>query len=43
MLSFQYHSPVQIRFGYGTRDTLGEVAGRLGRKGFLVVDPGVAA
>ncbi|MBN1489981.1 MAG: iron-containing alcohol dehydrogenase [Phycisphaerae bacterium] len=43
MFSFQYHSPVQICFGYGARDTLGEVAGRLGGKGFLVVDPGVAS
>ncbi len=41
MLEFRYHSPVEIRFGYGSRDSLGEVAGRLGRTGFLVIDPAV--
>lgn len=34
---------MQIRFGYGARDTLSEMAGKLGRKGFLVVDPAVSA
>ena len=42
MVTFQYHSPVQIRFGYGARNGIDEVAGRFGCKGFLVVDPGVA-
>jgi alcohol dehydrogenase len=41
MVTFQYHSPVQIRFGYGVRNSIDEVAGKLGRKGFLVADPGV--
>lgn len=42
MLSFQYCSPVEIHFGYGSRNKLDELVGRLGRRAFLVSDPSVA-
>lgn len=38
MLSFNYCSPVEIRFGYGSRDAIAQIAGRFAGRGFLVVD-----
>lgn len=42
MVNFEYVAPVQVRFGYGSRDAVGEVAARLGGKALLVVSRSVA-